>query len=70
MKGEQIANLNDLFLLARSRRSVVCKRFASGKPMPAAVMMNQQGHVLLRAFYDGMWLYEKPKKSKGETKNE
>jgi len=59
MKGATINNLSDLHAAALSRRAIICNRFGAGRPIPAAVMMNQQGRVLLKVFKSGAYVYEK-----------
>jgi len=59
MKGHQIHNLRELKQAANERRSVVVPKVKVWKPWPAAVMINQQGWVLLDMFNKGMFIYEK-----------
>ena len=60
--GFQIKTLQSLDEVAKSKKSVICKLFGNGKPIPAAVIMSMQGRMILNLFMRGMWVYHKPEK--------
>ena len=68
MTGKRILSLEDLQAAMLFRKSVIVpKSNAWKRPKPAAVVINQQGWLLLRLFRDGMFIYEKPKKERQEN---
>jgi hypothetical protein len=61
----QITSLQQLYNAAIDRRAVVCPDLLPwSKPISAAFVMNQQGHVLLRLMKRGMYLYEPGSKNR------
>jgi len=63
MIGSRIVDLDDLFALAQSHRSVVVPKLSVWKkPRPAAFMMNLTGQVLLELITAGMYEYKKEPK--------
>ena len=65
-KYELIKCLRDLRIAARNRRSVYCPERPSwtllGTPLPAAVVMNMTGTIILNLIDAGLAIYEKPEK--------
>lgn len=64
-KETQIKTLEQLDCAAQKRRSVYKKTFPLGmfnRPMPAAVLLRMTGEVILRAFRDGLYVYERAKR--------
>lgn len=66
---ERISELKELHAAAILRKAVVvpdsrCWR----KPLPAMVLLHQQGMVLMRLFDMGMYIYEKKGKEKSNDR--
>jgi len=61
---KQLFTLEDIDKAMRDRRAVVCpKSHAAFKgPTPAAVIINQQGGVILRLLRLGLFIYKKKEK--------
>lgn len=65
MKGLKISNLEQLELTANKKKAVVVPNSSCwNRPLPAAFLLMQQGGILLKLFRSGMYIYEKPKKTK------
>lgn len=61
-KKIQVKTLEQLAQLALDKRSVQRIKMPWGmfnRPMPAAVLLRMTGEVILRAFRDGIYVYEK-----------
>ncbi len=52
-----ITTLKDLKYLADNKISVVTLNYMFKKPVPAAFVINLQGHILLRLFDTGLYAY-------------
>ena len=68
----RIMGIHKLGMLALQKRSVYAPGTWLREPKPAAVVMNFQGHLILRLIDQGLYVYEakdqknKPFKFKGE----
>lgn len=61
---KQITSLADVILCAVGRRSLTCNILNNGKPVPAAVIQNFQGHYILNLMSHGLFIYETKMKSR------
>jgi len=60
--GMRIKGLEELHDARCDKRAVICSDGPfSGKPTPAASIINLQGRYLITLFRRGMWIYEKDK---------
>ena len=61
---KQIKTLAELEILALEKKSVIVKMggFGSKRIIPAAFVINWQGHFLLHLFQSGIYVYEKAKR--------
>lgn len=65
MKMKKIKTLQEIEAVRAAKGSVVILQSSCWrKPCPAAFVINQQGHVLLKLIRLGMYVYT-PKKSRG-----
>lgn len=69
MKGPRINTVEDLAHVAKQRRSVV-RGCDPHSPMPAAVMLNMQGRVILQVIKGGLFVYERAERRKWPQPNE
>lgn len=61
-RGWQVKTLEDLARLRKERRAVIGLDPSSvTKPLPAAIVLNMPGSVILSRIYFGLYVYEKPK---------
>jgi len=61
MRGKPVTSLEELEAARLDHRSVIGEVW-NRRPMPAAVLMNMSGTVILRRLRRGLWIYEKPKR--------
>lgn len=61
--GRPITTLEGLEWARKNRKAVIVPdSWAWRKPLPAAALINQQGHILLDLFNLGMFIYKKEDK--------
>ena len=66
IKINNLEQLNDAIFL---KKAVFCPNSnLLKKPKPAAVVMNFQGHIILKLLQSGMYVYEKTVKRYGDKK--
>jgi len=68
MKRKQITNPNRLFELVREKKSIWCTWTTNGYRIPAAVIVNWQFHLVMRAINEGV-LFEYISKEKKSFKD-
>lgn len=63
---EQVQSLEDLAMLARSKKSVYTPGSPGGmpKPLPAAFVINMTGHRIAQLFRVGLYVYEPQSRQK------
>ena len=60
MRVETLAQLKELAVI--QHKAVICPTsVVYNRPIPAAVIINMQGSIILNLFIQGLYVYEKPK---------
>jgi hypothetical protein len=59
--GGKVCNLFELQNLAKSRYALICPSFMH-KPIPAVVVLNMPGTIILRYIEAGLYIYIKDEK--------